>query len=86
MGLTKSAALEYSAQGICINAVNPAVIVTSMADRLAAGIGATADDLNAMHPVGRMDQADVVANAVLRLCSDRASLTTKSVSNRGFTE
>ena len=38
IGLTKTAALEYSAQGIRINAVNPAVIDTEMADRLAAGL------------------------------------------------
>lgn len=76
MGLTKSAALEYSAHGIRINAINPAVIDTSMADRLAAGIGATADDLDAMHPIGRMGQADEVANAVLWLCSDKASFVT----------
>ena len=37
IGLTKNAALEYSAQGIRIKAVNPAVIDTEMVDRVAAG-------------------------------------------------
>src|SRR4029077_12778550 len=37
IGLTKTAALEYSAQGIRINAVNPAVIDTEMVDRLVVG-------------------------------------------------
>src|SRR5438477_7760077 len=34
VGLTKTAALEFSAKGIRINAVNPAVIDTEMADRI----------------------------------------------------
>ena len=37
IGLTKNAAFEYSAQGIRIKAVNPAVIDTEMVDRVAAG-------------------------------------------------
>jgi NAD(P)-dependent dehydrogenase (short-subunit alcohol dehydrogenase family) len=38
VGLTKTAALEYSALGIRINAVNPSVIDTEMIDRLANGM------------------------------------------------
>src|SRR5205807_7948227 len=38
VGLTKTAALEFSAKGIRINAVNPAVIDTEMVDRLADGM------------------------------------------------
>jgi len=76
MGLTKSAALEYATQGIRINTVNPAVIETSMADRLGDSIEATKDDLGAMHPIGRMGTVDEVANAVLWLCSDKASFVT----------
>src|SRR5256885_2485521 len=45
IGLTKTAALEYSAQGIRINAGNPAVIATEMADRLADGLSMQKDDL-----------------------------------------
>ncbi len=76
MGLTKSAALEYSAEGVRVNAVNPAVIDTSMADRLADGIGAAKEDLSAMHPIGRIGLPDEVANTVLWLCSDKASFVT----------
>ena len=45
IGLTKTAALEYSAQGIRINAVNPAVIDTEMVDRLADGLGMKKEEL-----------------------------------------
>ncbi len=76
IGLTKTAALEYSAQGIRINAVNPAVIDTEMVDRLAAGIGTSKEDLAPLHPIGRIGRVEEVADAVLWLCSGRASFVT----------
>ncbi len=76
MGLTKNAALEFAAQGIRINAVNPAVIETEMSDRLQASLGMTKDDMAGMHPIGRIAQPDEVAETVLWLCSDRASFVT----------
>jgi NAD(P)-dependent dehydrogenase (short-subunit alcohol dehydrogenase family) len=87
IGLTKTAALEYSAQGIRINAVNPAVIDTEMADRLAAGLNMKKDDLSTLHPIGRIGQVDEVADAVLWLCSGRASFVTghSLVVDGGFT-
>jgi len=76
IGLTKTAALEYSAQGIRINAVNPAAINTEMIDRLADGLKTKKDDLSALHPIGRIGRVEEVAEAVLWLCSDRASFVT----------
>jgi NAD(P)-dependent dehydrogenase (short-subunit alcohol dehydrogenase family) len=76
IGLTKTAALEYSAQGIRINAVNPAVIDTEMVDRLADGMNMKKDDLTTFHPIGRIGRAEEVAEAVLWLCSDKASFVT----------
>jgi len=75
LGLTKSAALEYAARGIRINAVCPGLIHTPMADRMMAG--GQADALSAMLkdvPIGRLGRAEEVANAVLWLCSPAASL------------
>jgi NAD(P)-dependent dehydrogenase (short-subunit alcohol dehydrogenase family) len=76
IGLTKTAALEYSAQGIRINAVNPAVIDTEMVDRLAVGLSMKKDDLSTLHPIGRIGRVEEAAEAVLWLCSGKASFVT----------
>jgi NAD(P)-dependent dehydrogenase (short-subunit alcohol dehydrogenase family) len=76
IGLTKTAALEFSAQGIRVNAVNPAVIDTKMVDRLADGMNMKKDDLISFHPIGRIGRVEEVAEAVLWLCSSKASFVT----------
>lgn len=74
LGLTKSAALEYAAKGIRINAICPGLIHTPMAERMIAeGQGAAIDAMVGMVPIGRMGRADEIADAVLWLCSARAS-------------
>jgi NAD(P)-dependent dehydrogenase (short-subunit alcohol dehydrogenase family) len=73
IGLTKVAALEYSAQGIRINAVNPAVIDTEMVDRIAEGFGMKKEELVQFHPIGRLGRAEEIAEAVLWLCSGKSS-------------
>src|SRR5882757_1791115 len=77
LGFTKSAALEYAARGIRINAICPGLIWTPMADQMvAAGQG---DALKAMEghiPMGRVGRPEEIASAVLWLCSDAASYVT----------
>ena len=87
IGLTKVAALEYSAKGIRINAVNPAVIETEMADRLVEGFSMKKDELIPMHPIGRLGRVEEVAEAVLWLCSRKSSFVTghSLVVDGGFT-
>jgi NAD(P)-dependent dehydrogenase (short-subunit alcohol dehydrogenase family) len=88
IGLTKVAALEYSAQGIRINAVNPAVIDTEMVDRLAAAFGMNKQgDLVPLHPIGRLGRVEEIAEAVLWLCSRKSSFVTghSLVVDGGFT-
>ena len=68
--------MEFSAQGIRINAVNPAVIDTEMVDRLASGMNVRKDDLTTYHPIGRLGRVEEVAEAVLWLCSAKASFVT----------
>src|SRR5213594_4416719 len=78
IGFTKSAALEYAARGIRINAVCPGMIQTPMSDKMIAeGQG---EELNAMLkayvPMGRMGRPEEIADAVLWLSSSAASYVT----------
>lgn len=79
LGMTKVAALEYSAQGIRINAVCPGFIKTPMIER---GLGQlpnyqeTLAQLAQLHATGRMGEPEEVANLVLFLASDEASFIT----------
>ncbi len=77
LGFTKSAALEYAARGIRINAVCPGLFHTPMSDQMIAS--GQAEALKAMEksiPMGRVGRPEEMANAVLWLCSDAASYVT----------
>jgi len=77
LGLTKSAALEYATQGIRVNAVSPGGVDTPMFDRFTGGAGTDVHrQIAAMHPIGRTGRPEEIAEAVLWLCSDRASFVT----------
>jgi NAD(P)-dependent dehydrogenase (short-subunit alcohol dehydrogenase family) len=70
IGLTKSAALDYAAHGIRVNAVCPGCVDTPMGD----GIDPAAmKEFLKDQPIGRMGRAEEVAAAVLWLCSEGAS-------------
>jgi NAD(P)-dependent dehydrogenase (short-subunit alcohol dehydrogenase family) len=75
IGLTKSAALETARNRIRINAVCPAVIETAMGDRL-FGNPQVHKYVIGLHPVGRLGKPMEVAEAVVWMCSDRASFMT----------
>jgi NAD(P)-dependent dehydrogenase (short-subunit alcohol dehydrogenase family) len=67
IGLTRSAAVEYAADGIRVNAVCPGLVWTPM---LAAFTEAHPDWLTGTHlPQGRMADPDDIAAAVFWLCS-----------------
>ncbi|HTH47381.1 MAG TPA: glucose 1-dehydrogenase [Candidatus Limnocylindria bacterium] len=73
VGLTQTAAIDYAARGIRINAVGPGYIDTPLLGSLPA---AARDGLVALHPIGRLGRAEEVAELVVWLSSDRASFVT----------
>jgi NAD(P)-dependent dehydrogenase (short-subunit alcohol dehydrogenase family) len=79
-GITRTAALELSKQGIRVNSVAPGAIITDMTDR-AFGVGEseTKQMIASLHPIGRMGRAEEVAAAVVWLSSPSASFITGSI-------
>jgi 3-oxoacyl-[acyl-carrier protein] reductase len=72
IGLTRALAREFGPRGIRVNAVAPGMTITEMTTELAAS-EAGRQRLRDM-PLGRFGRADEVADAVIFLLSDRASL------------
>ena len=86
IGFTKSAALEYATRGIRVNDICPGMIQTPMSDKMIAeGQGPELDKmLNTFVPMKRLGRAEEIADAVLWLCSDKASyITGQSISIDG---
>jgi NAD(P)-dependent dehydrogenase (short-subunit alcohol dehydrogenase family) len=76
IGLTKSAALEYATSGIRINAVCPGVVDTEMLAAFTHGDASVRKQLLDVEPVRRVGTPREIADAVVWLCSDRASFVT----------
>lgn len=75
VGLTKTAAVEYAATNVRVNAVCPGAVQTPILAHLeAAGIDQAA--LAGMSPAGRIGAPNEVAAAVAWLLSDEASFVT----------
>jgi NAD(P)-dependent dehydrogenase (short-subunit alcohol dehydrogenase family) len=73
LGLTKSAALEYAARGIRINAICPGTINTPMVAEMLAKEPEAMKDILRNQPIGRLGEPEEIASAVLWLCSPGAS-------------
>ncbi len=77
IGLTKSAALEYAARNIRVNAVCPGLIWTPMSEQMIeAGQGEALADMTRMIPMGRQGKPEEIADAVLWLSSSTSSYVT----------
>ena len=73
IGLTRTAAIDYAARNIRINAVCPGVIRTPMAEELLRRNPQLEQELVRNIPAGRMGTPEEIANAVLWLCSPQSS-------------
>ena len=79
VGLTKVAALEYSALGIRVNALCPGFIETPMVMErgVEAGIHPEVyEQIAQLHPIGRLGKSEEIAEAAVWLCSEAASFVT----------
>jgi NAD(P)-dependent dehydrogenase (short-subunit alcohol dehydrogenase family) len=72
-GLTKAAAADHAADSIRVNAVCPGYIKTPMTEDSMRRNG---ERIMARVPMGRMGKPEEIAEAVVWLCSDRASFVT----------
>lgn len=73
IGLTRSAAIEYAARGIRINAVCPGTIETPMVKEMLAKEPEAMREILRDQPIGRLGRPEEIADAVLWLCSPASS-------------
>jgi len=76
LGLTKSVARELARRNITVNAITPGFIVTDMTDGMTDKARET---MTQQIPLGRLGEADDVANAVIFLASEQSSYVTGQV-------
>jgi len=82
--LTRAMAVDCARHGVTVNSISPGSVRTPLleygAGQIAAAQGKTMDeviaDFGRGHPVGRIGEAEEVADLVVFLCSDRARFIT----------
>ena len=75
IGLTQTAALEYSSKNIRFNTVGPGFIDTPMLSVLDQTVS---DQLIALHPIGRLGKPEEIAELIYWLGSEKSSFVTGS--------
>lgn len=79
--LTKTAALEYAARNIRVNAICPAVIMTEMVERITNHDPAVQAEFAKLQPMERTGTPQEIADSVMWLCSDKSSFVTGQAIN-----
>ncbi|MHA3794463.1 glucose 1-dehydrogenase [Sphingomonas sp. YL-JM2C] len=78
IGLTKSAAMEFAAKGVRINAICPGAVATPLMDQNFPGEELQAR-MAARIPMRRMGRPEEIASLALWLCTTGASFTTGGI-------
>jgi len=78
IGLMRSAAATYAAQGIRVNAVAPGLVETPLSARITSNEAARAASLG-LHPLGRLGRPEDIAEAICWLLSPASSWVTGQV-------
>jgi NAD(P)-dependent dehydrogenase (short-subunit alcohol dehydrogenase family) len=73
LGLTKTAAIDYGARGIRINAICPGAMWTPLMRAAAEREPGHIEALRSMHPIGRIAEPKEVAEVAVWLCTKAAS-------------
>ena len=74
IGRTRSAALDYAARGVCINAVSPGMVKTPMAVFVTRNYDPEiVGRMVAQEPIGRFGQPEEIAAVVVWLCGPAAN-------------
>lgn len=76
IGLTKTAAVEYAADKIRVNAICPGMIGTPMVERFRQADPAACDAEVAKQPMARLGTPEEIASCVLWLCGPGGGFTT----------
>ncbi|MEX2441448.1 MAG: glucose 1-dehydrogenase [Pontimonas sp.] len=76
VGMTKASALAYATQGVRVNSVHPGYINTPLLENNLEPEAIAG--LTSLHPIGRLGEAEEVAEVVCFLLSDRSSFVTGS--------
>ncbi len=76
VGLTKATALEYAPKNIRVNSIGPGYIMTPL---LTTNLNQEMLKMvEALHPIGRLGEAEEVAELILWLSSSKSSFVTGS--------
>jgi NAD(P)-dependent dehydrogenase (short-subunit alcohol dehydrogenase family) len=79
LAITKAAAVEYAKVGIRVNAICPGIINTPMMQAAAAASPGATEYFARLVPMGRIGEANEIANPMLFLASDQSSYMTGAV-------